>query len=285
VTAAPPSAGAAASELSELLRIARAAAKVVMEVYAAPFEVEMKGPGDPVTLADKRANELLCREIAASFPGEAIVAEEDAPRTAEALAALLSQPRVFFVDPLDGTREFTARRPEFSVMIGAAVRGRATLGVLVLPTTGEALFGDARLPGTALREAQDGSRAPLRVTDLDEPSQARMMVSRSRRPRLVGPLAERLHIPTIIPCGSVGVKVARVAMRHADLYVHGGGGIKSWDLCGPEAVLAAAGGRVTTLDGEPIDYAGKDVVHSRGFVGTNGALHHAVLAAILELSS
>lgn len=271
---------AAARELDELVRIARAASDIVMEVYATPFEVEMKTPGDPVTVADKRANELLCKEIAASFPGEAIVAEEDAPRTAEEMRSLVARERVFFVDPLDGTREFAARRAEFSVMIGAAVRGRATLGVLVLPTTGEVLLGDASAPGTALIEAKDGARSPLRVTDLADPSKARLMVSRSRRPRLVGPLAERLHIPQVIPCGSVGVKVARVAMADADLYVHGGGGIKSWDLCGPEAVLVAAGGRVTTLGGEPIDYAGEGVVHSLGFVGTNGALHATVLKAI-----
>lgn len=269
-------------ELAELVRIARAASDVVMEVYASPFTVEMKGPGDPVTLADKRANDLLCREIDASFPGEAIVAEEDAPRTPEEMRALTARERVFFVDPLDGTREFAARRPEFSVMIGAAIGGRAALGVLVLPVTGEVLLGDARAPGTALLEAKDGSRSELRVTDLSDPTRARMMVSRSRRPRLVGPLAERLGIPAVIPCGSVGVKVARVAMRDADLYVHGGGGVKSWDLCGPEAVLAAAGGRVTTLAGDPIDYAA-EVVHTKGFVGTNGALHDAVLAAIAEL--
>ena len=274
---------AADRELAELLRIARAASDIVMEVYGAPFEVEMKGPGDPVTQADKRANELLCREIERSFPGEAVVGEEDAPRTPEEIAALLGQERVFFVDPLDGTREFASRRPEFSVMIGAAVRGRAALGVLVLPVTGEALFGDARAPGTALLEAKDGSRAPLVVTDVRDASKARLMVSRSRRPRLVGPLAEELRIAAVIPCGSVGVKVARVAMREADLYVHGGGGVKSWDLCGPEAVLVAAGGRVTTLRGGPIDYAGEGVVHSAGFVGSNAALHDEVLAAIGRL--
>lgn len=270
------------AELAELVRIARAAADIVMEVYASPFTVQMKGPGDPVTVADQRANDLLCREIAASFPGEAIVAEEDAPRTEEEMRALVTRERVFFVDPLDGTREFADRRAEFSVMIGAAIRGRAALGVLVLPVTGEVLLGDARAPGTALIEARDGAAAPLRVTDLRDPSRARLMVSRSRRPRLVGPLAERLGIPTVIPCGSVGVKVARVAMADADLYVHGGGGIKSWDLCGPEAVLAAAGGRVTTLAGEPVDYAA-DIVHTKGFVGTNGALHEVVLASIAEL--
>jgi 3'(2'), 5'-bisphosphate nucleotidase len=155
--------------------------------------------------------------------------------------------------------------------------------VLVLPVTGEALFGDARAPGTALLEAKDGSRAPLAVTGTSDAKEARLMVSRSRRPRLVGPLAEKLGITTVIPCGSVGVKVARVAMREADLYVHGGGGVKSWDLCGPEAVLIAAGGRVTTLRGAPLDYAGEGVVHSAGFVGSNGALHDEVLAVIREL--
>ena len=109
-----------------------------------------------------------------------------------------------------------------------------------------------------------------------------MMVSRSRRPRLVGPLAERLGITTVIACGSVGVKVARVAMQDADLYIHAGGGIKSWDLCGPEALLVAAGGLVTTLAGEPVDYS-TEVVHTKGFVGTNGVLHVQVLAAIHEL--
>jgi 3'(2'), 5'-bisphosphate nucleotidase len=270
-------------ELGELLRIARAAADVVMKVYSSPFEVEMKGPGDPVTQADKRANELICRAIGASFPGEPIVAEEDAPRSPEELAAMLGKERVFFVDPLDGTREFAARRAEFSVMIGAAVRGRATLGVLVLPVTGEALFGDAREPETAVIQARDGARMPLVVTDLSDPAQGRLMVSRSRTPRLVGPLSKRLRFAAVTPCGSVGVKVARVAMRDADLYVHAGGGVKSWDLCGPEAVLVAAGGRVTTLRGTPIDYAGDGIVHSAGFVGSNGALHDEVLAAIEEL--
>jgi len=272
-----------ARELDELVRIARAASDIVMEVYASPFTVEMKGPGDPVTVADKRANELICRELAAAFPGEAIVAEEDARRTLDEMRALTGRPRVFFVDPLDGTREFAARRAEFSVMIGAAIGGRAALGVLVLPTTGQVLFGDARAPGTALLEASDGSRAPLRVTELEDAGRARMMVSRSRRPRVVGPLAERLGITTVIPCGSVGVKVARVAMCDADLYVHAGGGIQSWDLCGPEALLVAAGGRVTTLGGEPIDYSA-DIVHTKGFVGTNGALHDVVMATLREIA-
>lgn len=272
------------TEIEELLRIARAASDIVLSVYATPFQVEMKAPGDPVTEADKRANELLCREISASFPGECIVAEEDVPISKETLLERTSKERVFFIDPLDGTREFTERCPEFSVMIGLAVKGRATLGVLVMPTSGDALFGDARRPGTAVIESKAGVRSPLRVTDLADPTKARLVVSRSRRPGFVAPMSERLKLASITPCGSVGVKIARVALGEADLYVHGGGGIKSWDLCGPEAVLWAAGGRATTLAGDPVDYAG-DIVHAGGFVATNGPLHDTVVRTIREVSA
>lgn len=271
------------ADLKELSRIARAAADVVMEVYATAFSVEMKGPGDPVTLADKRANDLLCEQIATSFPGVAIVAEEDAPRTPEALRALVTRESVFFVDPLDGTREFATRCPEFSVMIGLAEHGRASLGVLVLPTTHEVLLGDARAPGTAVFTDKDGVESPLRVTGIDETPRARVVVSRSRRPRFVDTMHERLKFAAITPCGSVGVKIARVAMAEADIYVHGGGGIKSWDLCGPEAVLWAAGGQATTLDGDPVNYAG-DLVHARGFVGTNKVLHDTIVRTIRDVS-
>lgn len=271
------------AELKELVRIARAAADVVMEVYQTPFEVEMKGPGDPVTLADKRANDLLCEQIAASFPGVGIVAEEDAPREPEALRALVQRKEVYFVDPLDGTREFATRCPEFSVMIGLAEEGRASLGVLVLPTTGEVLFGDARAPGTAVLVNKRGVESPLRVTDYQDTTKARLVVSRSRRPPFVAPMHDRLRFAAVTACGSVGVKIARVAMAEADLYVHGGGGIKSWDLCGPEAVLWAAGGKASTLDGEPVTYSG-DLVHAKGFVGTNGALHDVIVRTIGEVS-
>jgi 3'(2'), 5'-bisphosphate nucleotidase len=129
---------------------------------------------------------------------------------------------------------------------------------------------------------KDGQETPLRVTSLEDATKARLVVSRSRRPHFVAPMTERLQLASVTACGSVGVKIARVAMAAADLYVHGGGGIKSWDLCGPEAVLVAAGGKATTLDGGPVDYAG-DVVHAKGFIGTNGALHATIVQAIREV--
>ncbi|WP_437590858.1 3'(2'),5'-bisphosphate nucleotidase CysQ family protein [Sorangium sp. So ce1000] len=265
-------------ELDEIVRIARAAAAIVMDVYATPFAVEMKGPGDPVTRADREANALICSALEAAFPGEAILAEESVPAGDE-LAARIRQERVFFVDPLDGTREFADRNGEFAVMIGLAVRGRAALGAVVMPTTGEALAGRAGEGGFAFLEAADGSRRPLRVSAVSSPADATLIVSRSHRPKELEPLLARLGISKVVPCGSVGVKIARIATGAADLYLHGGGGAKLWDSCAPEAVLLGAGGSFTDLSGAPIDYNGPGLKLGRGIIASNGALQAAVVAA------
>jgi 3'(2'), 5'-bisphosphate nucleotidase len=270
-------------ELDEVLRIARRASDLVRAVYATPFTVELKGPDDPVTRADREANELICTALAASFPGDAILAEESVPESAAEVARLAAQERVWFVDPLDGTREFADKNGEFAVMIGLAVRGRAALGVVVMPVNGEAIAGrvapDPQTPG-AFAEDAGGARRPLTVSTLRDAREATIMVSRSHRPAMLDPLIQHLGIPRVVPCGSVGVKVARLVLGHADLYVHGGGGAKRWDSCAPEAVLAAAGGRFTDLAGAPIDYASADLVLRNGIIASNGALHEAVLAAV-----
>jgi 3'(2'), 5'-bisphosphate nucleotidase len=266
-------------ELEEVLRIARRAAAVVRDVYQTAFEVELKAPGDPVTRADREANDLICRALETSFPTDAVLAEESVPSDAGTIAALTSRRRVFYVDPLDGTREFVERVDEqFAVMIGLAVDGRAALGVVVQPIRDEALVG--RVGGTAFLETKDGTRRPLAVSTCAEPHETRLVVSRSHRPRLVQPVVDALGIRTVIPCGSVGMKVAKIASGAADVYLHGGTGVKKWDTCGPEAILFAAGGRFTDLDGKPIAYDEPEIGQRGGIVASNGRLHDVVLSAI-----
>jgi 3'(2'), 5'-bisphosphate nucleotidase len=265
-------------ELDEVIRIARIAERHVRAVYATAFTVELKGPGDPVTRADREASDVICSALAVSFPGDAILSEEGVPASLAEVARIVASPRVWFVDPLDGTREFTERIGEFAVMIGLAVGGRATLGAVVMPEGGEAIAG--RVGASAFAEDAQGARRPLSVSAVRDPREATLMVSRSHRPPLLDPLIRRLGIGRVVPCGSVGVKVARLVLGRGDLYVHDGGGAKRWDTCAPEAVLTAAGGRFSDLHGAPIDYADADLVLRGGIVATNGALHDAVLSAV-----
>ncbi len=268
-------------ELEEMIAIAQRASQHVARLYAAhqrsAIEVSMKQPGDPVTAADKEANEIICSSLAAAFPDAAIVAEESVPSPSE-LATRLLNPRVFFVDPVDGTREFVNKNPEFAVMIGLAIDGRAAAGVVATPTDARLVAG--RVGQSAFLQDADGERRFVTVHARGTFEDATLAVSRSHRPALVAPLCRRLGIQNLLPCGSVGVKVLRLIERQADVYVHAGAGLKRWDTCAPEAILTAAAGRMTDLDGAPIDYTDPDLGLRRGLVATNGTLHPGVLSAI-----
>ena len=157
------------------LAAAREASELVMRVYAKPFQVEYKGHDDPVTRADRESNTLLCARLAHAFPGVPIVAEESDPKT---YADFARADAAWFVDPLDGTREFVACNGEFAVMIGLAEAAHAVLGVIVAPAWNRAFVG---IVGEGAWEvAADGSRAPIRVSSRSSLAGASLAVSRSR---------------------------------------------------------------------------------------------------------
>ena len=270
-------------ELEEVIRIARLAADRVSAIQAAGFTVELKAPGDPVTRADRESSEIICAGLARSFPGDAIVSEEAVPSSPAEVARLVSSPRVWFVDPLDGTREFSEGIPEFAVMIGLAVGGRPALGAVTMPPLEVTIAGRVGAQAFICDHAR-GVRRPISVSEVSDPHEATLYVSRSHRPPLVEALIEELGILRVVASGSVGVKISCLVLGQGDLYVHDGGGAKLWDTCGPEAVLTAAGGRFSDLDGAPIDYASADLVLRRGIVATNGPLHDEVLSACRKLA-
>src|ERR1700746_1931305 len=118
-------------ELNTAALIAREAGRILLEIYATDFYVSFKrqGTGNPVPEADQRATAHIVERLRVSFPQDTIVAEESDNRAAELGAKL-----IWYVDPLDGTKEFVAKNGELSVMIGLAIEGRATLGVVFQPS-------------------------------------------------------------------------------------------------------------------------------------------------------
>jgi 3'(2'), 5'-bisphosphate nucleotidase len=239
-----------AAVLEELLRIAAEAAEIVLRGYAGEIRAEYKAKDDPVTAVDREANARICDRLERAFPGVPIVAEESDPSTFGARAGARE---CFFVDPLDGTREFIARNGEFAVMIGLAVAGRATLGAVHAPAWGRVFAGGEGI--AAFEQAPDGSRrriAPSRVT---APAHARALVSRSRASAETLALLARLGVTVVEKMGGAGVKAMAVACGEADAYVHLGPAGKLWDACAPEAIVLAAGARYGDALGRPVDYA------------------------------
>jgi 3'(2'), 5'-bisphosphate nucleotidase len=165
-------------------------------------------------------------------------------------------------------------------MIGAAEGGRAVLGVVVCPALGRTFMGACEPAEFGALEIQpDGLTRPIRTSPLASVAEARVVISRSHQPPEARAKLASVGVRAITPVGSAGVKAALVACGEADLYVHPGRAGKRWDTCAPEAIVRAAGGRATDLEGAAIDYTSGEIPNVRGLVMSNGALHDAALAA------
>jgi len=267
------------SALDKMLAAAWKATKIILKIYGeADLGVEMKGVNDPVTRADKQANACLIRELSKAFPRVPIVAEESAPETYEGYR---DAEAAFFVDPLDGTREFVARNGEFCVMLGLAVEGRARLGVIVVPTEERAYIGSTDGFGS-FRVSKGGRKTRMHVGDKRALKDAVCIISRSHRSPETDAILHRLKAHDYVPYGSAGRKALKVATNEVDLYCHPGPSGCRWDSCAPEAIVLGAGGVMTTSSGKPFDYRGKDLHNKGGVLAGNPELHEKALKKLLR---
>ena len=265
-------------ELLVAVALARQAGRIVMDVYATDFAVAWKGANDPVTDADRRGNDLIVQGLREAFPCDAVVAEESARPVASPSADVPSPvSRVWYVDPLDGTKEFIAGNGEFSVMIGLAIGGHARLGVVYRPDS-DVLY--AGVVGAGAWMEHLGTRVPLAVTARDAGAPFIAAVSRSHRHPMADRIARALGVGKEIPLGSVGLKIGMIARGDADAYVEPGPATSLWDACAPDAILRAAGGQFTTILGRPVVYGDLPLNNPHGLLATNGFCHDRVVQAL-----
>jgi len=268
------------NELSRtLLAIAREAARAILQVYEHPFDVDYKGPRDPITEADRRSNELICQRLAQLYPYVPVVAEESPEGAWQHYRASES---VFFVDPLDGTREFVARTDAFVVMIGLLEGERPTHGVLHAPVSGKSWVGQTS--GGAWEVAADGSIRELRLTPAESLTTATVASSRSHPDSLLERAISHLGPREVKPIYSAGLKAAAVASGEADIYLAPESAGFRWDSCAPEAIVTAVGGRYTDAAGRLLDYRAAKLENDGGIVAAAPALHAQVIAALRELT-
>jgi 3'(2'), 5'-bisphosphate nucleotidase len=232
-------------DIEALTRIVREAGDIVMKVYQGQIDVRSKADASPVTEADERAEAFIVPALRALAPGVPIVAEEMAARgQADAIGQTF-----WLVDPLDGTREFINRNGEFTVNVALIHDGRPVLGVVGAPALGR-LYAGAAGQGAWVEDATGRRAARVRAV----PSEGLSVVaSRSHGDAhaLDRFLAGR-SVAQLVNAGS-SLKLCLLAAGEADLYPRLGRTME-WDIAAGHAVLAAAGGDVHTLDGQPLRY-------------------------------
>ena len=196
----------------------------VREELADATESERKAAGD------KRSHDFLMEALAAERPGDAVLSEEGVDDPVR-----LSAQRVWIVDPLDGTREFSeAGRDDWAVHVALWQAGELVAGAVALPAQGITLA----TPKIDLPPAAAGK--------------PRIVVSRTRPPAIALAVRDALD-GALVEMGSAGAKVASVVQGVSDIYVHAGGQYE-WDSAAPVAVARAAGLHTSRIDGSPLVY-------------------------------
>jgi 3'(2'), 5'-bisphosphate nucleotidase len=212
-------------------RLATRAGELLLDVRA---EFADAPDAERKTAGDKRSHDFLMEELATRRPGDAVLSEEgdDDP-------VRLRSERVWIVDPLDGTREFSELgRDDWAVHVALWQSGELVAGAIALPAQNTTFS----TPTVAAPRAARGK--------------PRIVVSRTRPPAVAQAVRDALD-GALVEMGSAGAKVASIVQGRADVYVHAGGQYE-WDSAAPVAVARAAGLHTSRIDGSPLLYNAPD---------------------------
>lgn len=223
-----------------LADIAEEAGRLILPLWRSELTVFSKADESPVTEADRRGEALILERLAAAFPGIHVISEEDASEFGTPQAVGRS---FFLVDPVDGTKAFVRGDPHFTVNIALVEDGRPVAGAVVAPASGETWFTQG---GRAFKRRAGGEAEEVRVRPWPEGA-AIALISHTMKDETAQKLADAYGFHLREPMDS-SIKFVRIAEGAADIYPRHGPTME-WDIAAGHAVLAAAGGRVTAVEG------------------------------------
>lgn len=241
------------SEVSK--RLAVTAGRAIMEIYEKEemWQVEYKEGHMPLTLADKRAHEIIAEGLQEDFPAYALLSEEG-----EEDQGCLDNPYCFIVNPLDGTKEFIKKNGQFTVNIALCHQGRPIMGVIYVPVTGE-LYHAEKGMGAYLEK--DGIVEQIHVSDrVDAP---RVVMSSSHGCEEMERLLEKYHLTELVRVGS-SIKGCMIARGEAEIYYRHTPTME-WDTAAMQCIAEEAGAIFRQLDDSEMTYAREDHVNRKGF--------------------
>lgn len=230
-------------ELNLAQELAIEASNAIRPIYYGRMDVTMKADQSPVTNADVLANEIIQRGIQKAFPLDGIVSEE--------LAAVEGN-RVWYLDPIDGTRGFVEHSDQFAIHIGLAVDNKAVMGVVYKPATGEMYYADkdsgayVRSPLGDVRKLQVQEH-PYIIAAMDKGDTVRSLTYQR--------IEKALDIKRTLISGSEGLRIMKVAEGIADAhFTVDPQTCSTWDVCAPLAIAEEAGAYICFSDGTAIEY-------------------------------
>lgn len=240
------------SILPDVIKIADQASERVLHIYQSDFKVDYKADQSPITAADLASHEVIVQGLRKLTPDTPVLSEEGADIPWEERKHWR---RFWLIDPIDGTRDFTQRTGEFTVNIALIEDGEPVLGVVTAPALKEAFWG-AKGEGAHKRD-RSGKISPMHVVEAK--AIKRVVASKNHLNDETKAFIEQVGEHELVQAGS-SLKFCRLAEGRADLYPRLGPTCE-WDTGAAHAVLVAAGGKVETLEGEPLRYGKEDLLN------------------------
>lgn len=259
-------------------RLALSAGRRIMDIFHAGCAVDRKDDSSPVTEADHASERIILDGLRSTFPSTPCVAEEEA--AAGILPAKLGE-TFFLVDPLDGTKEFVKRSGDFTVNIALVRNGVPQIGVVYAPSSRRFFSGRPGLAELIELGSNDEILARRTISVRKASAPMTIVASRSHRTPETDDFIRKVEGAEIVSVGS-SLKFCLLASGEADLYPRFGRTME-WDTAAGDAVLRAAGGFTTTLDGKPLAYGKRSQPHDADFANpffiARGGLDASVLPA------
>ena len=240
------------SILPEVLKIADAASEKVMSIYMTDFKVNYKADESPITAADIASHNVIVEGLSNLSQDIPILSEEGAEIP---WSERKHWQRFWLIDPIDGTKDFTQRTDEFTVNIALIENGEPILGVVTAPALKEAYWG-LRGEGAYKR---DNTGHVQRISVAPPGEAKRVVASKNHLNEDTKAFIDKLGAHELVQAGS-SLKFCKIAEGHADIYPRLAPTCE-WDTGAAHAVLSAAGGKVETLEGKPLQYGKEDVLN------------------------
>ncbi len=214
---------------------------------------------DPVTIADLEVNDLILKRIKENYPNTSwkFLSEENAKIDIDNCD--LTSDWVWILDPLDGTKDFIQGTENYAMHLALSYKNRPYLGVVLIPEKEELWISNGK---KVWCERRDRSKRKLQLRFNRKLSEMTLVTSKNHNNRTLRKLVEIINFKKIIIMGSIGCKIASILRGESDIYIclsmPGKSAPKDWDFAAPEAILNAAGGAITNLFYEDLNYCKKN---------------------------
>lgn len=254
-------------EIKTAIKAASKAGEAIMKIYSQDFSSNKKEDDSPITQADINSNNVI-KEILHSEFNYFILSEEEKDNKKR-----LNESLVWIVDPLDGTTDFVNRTGEFTVMIALIKEKKPILGVIYWPTS-DIMYIAQKKEGAYMYSDKRWQKISVsKETDL---ANCKAVGSRHHLSEKEKEILKNLKIKEFTNVGS-SLKIGKISSGQAEIYLTTTDKMKEWDSCASYCIINEAGGKMTDMLGNELDYNNNDVSHKNGILATNGLVHDKII--------